>query len=72
MMAQPDHPPNPTPTRFPPIPLLSGDAFDDADGELRHIATVTVTMTADDGTAKVIPLEYRYGGWWAPDALPGT
>lgn len=57
-----------TPLQFPPIPLLSGDSFTAEDGTSRPIAAVTVTVQAEDGTARTVPLDFHFGGWWAPIA----
>lgn len=56
----------PQPIRFSPLPLVSGDAIDDAAG-LHPIEWATVTLTAFDGAQRVVPLTFRHGGWWAPD-----
>jgi hypothetical protein len=56
--------------QFPPLPLLSGDTFPDTAGTTHALASVTVTLTSDDGTTIEIPLESRFGGWWAPTGTP--
>lgn len=57
---------------FAPIPLLSGVAFEDDRGSLHLVATVTVTLTAEDGAELVVPLTWRQGGWWAPPEAAAT
>jgi hypothetical protein len=54
---------------FPPIPLLSGDAFSSND-TTHTISTAEVVLTAPDGTTMRVPLEYRFGGWWLPADVP--
>ena len=58
-----------TPVRFPPLPLLSGDALIDASGT-HLVSAVTVSITCTDGTSLTVRLDQRYGGWWPPDAPP--
>lgn len=49
-----------------PVPLFSGNALTTPDGAEHPVQSVTVTITADDGTQQSIDLEFRFGGWWAP------
>lgn len=56
----------PEPVKFAPMPLLSGDAIDDAG--IHPLESVTVVLTAADGTRWEVPLTYRHGGWWPPDS----
>lgn len=56
-----------TPVQFPPIPLLSGNTFTDAEGNEHLVDAVTVTITAADGTHRDLNLVYQFGGWWVAD-----
>lgn len=53
-------------SRFAPIPLLSGDVYEDEDHNQHRIVEVHVVITCDDGTTHTVPLTERFGGWWPP------
>lgn len=54
------------PVTAAPVPLFTGNAITADDGTTKPVQSVTVTITADDGTATTMDLEFRFGGWWAP------
>lgn len=65
------HPPYERPPfRVPPVPLVTGNVTTNARGAVVRIATVTLTVTAEDGTTHNIDLVNLHGGWWPPDAPP--
>lgn len=52
--------------QFPPIPLASGAAFIGEDGSEHTAQTASFVMHAEDGSSIEVPLDLRFGGWWAP------
>lgn len=62
-----DTPQRALPMQAAPVPFLTGNALITDDGAEHTVATVTVTITAEDGTEKTMTLENRFGGWWAPN-----
>jgi hypothetical protein len=51
---------------FPPIPFASGSTIVTTDrAGVLAVRAVEITVTAEDGSVISIPLEYRFGGWWA-------
>lgn len=62
-----EEPAEPTsPLTFPPIPLVSGETVAAEDGASHRVARVEILVTCEDGSERRIPLEPRFGGWWAP------
>jgi pimeloyl-ACP methyl ester carboxylesterase len=47
-------------------PLVIGDAFTDAVGDIHELAAVSLTVTGEDGTTRRVQLIRRGGDWWAP------
>lgn len=66
MITMPDTPQRNMPVTAAPVPLLTGNAFTTDDGTEHPVQSVTLTITAEDGTHKTLDLEFRFGGWWAP------
>lgn len=69
MTVEPQSPttsPTGTPCTFVPVPLLSGDTLDVATGVPAAVTSVRVVLTTETGQEVVVPLEWRFGGWWAP------
>lgn len=61
-----DTPQRALPITAAPVPFLTGNTITSEDGAAHTVATVTVTITAEDGTEQTMTLENRFGGWWAP------
>jgi len=58
------------PLMIPPIPLVTGTTFTDADGAVHDIADATIVIRAGDGTEKRIPLTFDGNtAWWVRQAL---
>lgn len=55
------------PIMLTPVPLVSGDFVEYADGSRHTVNGITVTMTTDDGEETRIVLRSAYGSWWSPD-----
>lgn len=51
---------------FPPIPLASGVVFMGTDGSEHVAQRASFVMHGEDGSCIEIPLDFRFGGWWAP------
>lgn len=54
--------------RYPPMPLVSGEAFVASDGIVHLADSVSLVLKAGDGTSREVPLAFRQGGWWPPSA----
>lgn len=50
---------------FAPVPLFTGNTVD-VDGVPEPVASARVVITTQTGHDRVVPLEWRFGGWWAP------
>lgn len=50
---------------FAPVPLLTGNTVD-VDGVPTPATSARVVITTQTGHDVVVPLEWRFGGWWAP------
>lgn len=61
--ATPAAPAERSPMALPPIPLVSGTVLE-ADGQ-QVITGVTLTFTTQRGSTYELPLDYKFGGWWA-------
>lgn len=66
MSTMTDTPQRQMPITPAPVPLFSGNAISTDAGAQVPVQSVTVTITAEDGTEQTMALEYRFGGWWAP------
>lgn len=66
MSTMTDTPQRQMPITPAPVPLFSGNAISAEDGAQVPVQSVTVTITAEDGTTQTVDLEFRFGGWWAP------
>jgi hypothetical protein len=49
--------------RFAPIPVASGEHIGAGD-HVHTVHRVEVVVTAEDGSAVVIPCSWEHGGWW--------
>lgn len=54
------------PMRFAPIPLVSGLAYQNEDGQNVPVSGVEMVITCEDGSTHTVALEQRNGGWWVP------
>lgn len=55
-----------TQIQFPPIPLVSGRSFHAEDGTEHDASAISVVIRSENGQAVEVPLDFRFGGWWAP------
>lgn len=58
--------PSLTAIAFPPVPLACGEALINSQGADHPIVAMRLTVSTADGLEVEIPLDFRFGGWWAP------